>query len=64
MSHETSMYEHYKRLISIRQEHPMLFTGDFETIGTELVLMAIRFNLKERMNSSRSFITKEMKIGL
>lgn len=41
---EDSMYEHYKKLISIRQEHPMLFAGDYETIDTEFGLYGYTVN--------------------
>ncbi|SDZ08940.1 Glycosidase [Evansella caseinilytica] len=33
-----SVYEHYKKLIAIRKDHPMLFTGNYETIDTEFGL--------------------------
>ncbi|WP_440896755.1 alpha-amylase family glycosyl hydrolase [Amphibacillus sp. Q70] len=32
---QDSMYEHYKTLIQIRRDHPMLFTGDYESFDTE-----------------------------
>lgn len=32
---ETSMYEHYRKLIQIRRDHPMLFTGQYEAFDTE-----------------------------
>lgn len=39
-----SMYEHYRRLISIRQSNPMFFTGEYETIGTEFGLYGYTIN--------------------
>ncbi|MED1560721.1 hypothetical protein AJ85_09400 [Alkalihalobacillus alcalophilus ATCC 27647 = CGMCC 1.3604] len=33
-----SMYEHYKKLIQIRTENPMLFTGEYQSFETDLGL--------------------------
>lgn len=35
IDNEGSIYEHYKMLIQIRREHPMLFTGQYESFDTE-----------------------------
>ncbi|WP_053070242.1 alpha-amylase family glycosyl hydrolase [Alkalihalobacillus pseudalcaliphilus] len=35
---EGSMYEHYKKMIEIRQSHPMFFAGTYTAIGTDLGL--------------------------